>query len=360
MRRVFLCLVILAAEFGVLEAGLRIHGGSDASPAFQSLFMQDPAVGHRLRPNARALYTTVEFSTDLAINAQGVRDDQPIGPKAPDERRIVVLGDSLVFSVQVPLVETFCKRLEARLNAANDGRRWRVINAGVQGYGPVQEWFFFDRVAAAFEADIVLTVAYVANDAIEAHDTERWLEAGQPVRANEGAVGRLRQVVRSSIVLQLVRLRWTQLRGRFVTPAPERPLSTYLATPPQEVLNGLAVSRQAFARIADRARGAGARPALVLMPARFQTNDDDYGRLAETVRQSGGELVRHAATDRFRAALAPLGLPTLDLLPALERQPDRTGLFFQRNAHLTPRGHDVVAGALFDFLETSGLVASAR
>ena len=81
LKRVVLCLVILAAEFAVLEAGLRIHGGLDAAPAFQSLFMQDPAVGHRLRPNARARYTTVEFSTDLAINAQGVRDDEPIGPK---------------------------------------------------------------------------------------------------------------------------------------------------------------------------------------------------------------------------------------------------------------------------------------
>ena len=237
----------------MLEAGLRIHGGMDASPAFQSLFMQDPAIGHRLRPNAHARYTTVEFTTDLAINAQGVRDDDPIGPKDANERRVLVLGDSLVLSVQVPLAETFSERLEARLNAANDGRRWRVINGGVQGYGPVQEWFFYDRIGSTLAPDIVLIVTFVGNDAIEAHDTEHWLAAGRPAGGTEPVLSSARRIVRSSVVLQLLRRRWDQLRGRIATDAPERPLSSYLANPPPEVANGLDVSRRAFGRIADRA-----------------------------------------------------------------------------------------------------------
>jgi hypothetical protein len=47
----------------------------------------------------------------------------------------------------------------------------------------------------------------------------------------------------------------------------------------------------------------------------------------------------------------------IDLLPVLAAQPDRVGLFFQRNVHLTPRGHEVVAGALYEFMETSGLAS---
>ncbi len=53
------------------------------------------------------------------------------------------------------------------------------------------------------------------------------------------------------------------------------------------------------------------------MPARFQVDDGDYGRLKEIVAAAGGTLVRDAATERFDQALAPLGLPRLDLLPAL-------------------------------------------
>jgi hypothetical protein len=357
VRRALLLGVILALQFAVLEAAIRWHGGSEVAPEFRRLFMQDPRVGHRLRPDAKARFTTVEFSTDIAVNAQGVRDDEPIGPKAPDERRIVVLGDSLVLSVQVPFAQTFGELLEAKLNAADPAHRWRVINAGVQGYGPVHEWLFFNAVVADFEPGIVLIGAFVGNDAIEANDTEDWLDAGRPTTAGtEAALNVIRRIVRSSVVLQLVRMRWDLLRGRFSTPAPERPVSSYLADPPPYVAHGLEVSRRAYEHIARRAEALGARPALILFPARFQTDDGDYGRLNEIVHRAGGVLVRNAASARFRDALAPLKLPTIDLLPILEAQPDRIGLFYQRTIHFTPRGHQVVSGALFDFLITSGLV----
>jgi len=360
-RHLLVFALVLCAEFVVLEAGLRLHGGSEASLAFQQLFMQDVRVGHRPRPGARTHYATVEFSTDLAINAQGVRDDESLGPKAPDERRVVILGDSLVLSVQVPLAETFGEGLERRLNASEPSRRWRVVNGGVQGYGPVQEWFFFDHVLADLEPDIVLIVVFVGNDAVEAADTEAWLEAGRPADDTAGeTLNSLRRLVRSSMVLQLVRTRYDLLRARLEGPAPARALLSYVADPPADVLHGFAVAREAFGRIAARAADEGAQTGLVLMPARFQTDDGDFGRMAEVVRQSGGTLERQAATTRFREVLAPLGLPMFDLLPVLSSEPDRAGLFYQRNIHLTTRGHDVVAGALFGFLESSGLVAAAR
>jgi hypothetical protein len=232
-----------------------------------------------------------------------------------------------------------------------------VINAGVQGYGPVHEWLFFNTVASAFEPDIVLIGAFAGNDAVEANDTEAWLDAGRSTTAGtQAALSSLRRLVRSSVVLQLVRVRWDQLRSRFSSAAPARPVSSYLADPPPDVLHGLEVSRRAFDLIARRAGELGAKPALVLFPARFQTDDGDYRRLDEIVRQAGGVLVRNSATERFRAAIAPLGLPSLDLLPALEAQPDRIGLFYQRTIHFTPRGHEVVTEALFNFLTTSGLV----
>ena len=353
-------LLILVVEFAALEAGLRVYGASEGTTTFQSLFIRDAEVGSRLRPGASIRYTTVEFTTDIAINAQGVRDDEPIGPKLAGERRIVVLGDSLVLSVQVPLAETFCKNLERRLNARGGPGHWRVINGGVQGYGPVQEWFFFDKVAAAFQPDVVLIVAFVGNDAIEAADAATALEAGRPIEDQQPALSQVRRLLRSSIVMQYVRLRWDQLRGRLATGTPDRPLVSYLADPPPIVAEGLDLSRRAFSLIVERASGLDARAAIVLMPARFQTDDADYGRLAEVVRQSGGLLDRNSASARFEEALAPIGVPMIDLRPLLAAQPDRIGLFFQRNVHLTPRGHDVVGGALFEFLETNGLAGPAR
>ena len=121
-----------------------------------------------MKPGARVRFTTVEFDTEIAINGAGVRDDDEIGPKAPDERRILILGDSLVLSVQVPFRQTFGELLEQRLNAKPSPYRYRVINGGVQGYGPVQELLFFRAIAPAVQPDLVIETIFVGNDAEEA------------------------------------------------------------------------------------------------------------------------------------------------------------------------------------------------
>jgi lysophospholipase L1-like esterase len=358
--RIGLLAVILAAEFVVLEAGLRWRGGTEASPNFQNLFMRDPRVGHRLRPGASTRYATVEFTTDLAINPQGVRDDEPIGPKGPGEKRIVILGDSLVLSVQVALQETFGKQLERNLQAADPAHHWRVINAGVQGYGPVDEWLFYHHVAEAFDADLVLIVVFVGNDAVEAYGKAAWLDAGAPLSdgaADDATMG-LRRLLRTSMVWQNARLRWDQLKARLEGPGTERPLTSYLSDAPPDVFSGLEVSRRAFGLIASEAATRHARTALVLMPARFQTDDADFERLRAVVAAAGDTLERDAATNRFRDALQPLGLPMLDLLPLLRAEPNRLELFFQRNVHLTPRGHRVVGQALTPFV--SGILDQQR
>ena len=356
VRRGALLVAILAIQFVLIETALRAYGQYAGSTTFQELFMDDPDVGIRLRPGTDIRYTTDEFTTDIRVNPQGVRDDQPIGPKAPGEKRIVVLGDSLVLSVQVDAAQTFCERLEARLNIAAAGTRWRVINAGVQGYGPVEQWLLFDRVAAQFEPDIVMSVVFVGNDALEAADGAETLRTGRPKVVNDPGARRWRRVIRSSVVLQAARVRWDQLRSRFVLRTPERPLASYLTAPPAIVAEGLDRSRDAFGRIAERARAIGAMPVIVLMPARFQVNDEDFEALDAAVRQAGGVLDRQAASRRFAQTLAPLGVPTIDLQPVLAKQPEPEGLFFQQNVHLTPRGHEVVAGTLLEFLRGQQLI----
>ncbi len=360
-QRLLVLALLLSVEFALLELGMRVAGGSEAAPAFQQIFMQDPRVGHRLQPGARTVYSTAEFTTRLSINPQGVRDDRDLGPKRPGQTRVVVLGDSLVLSVQVPVEQTFVSWLERGLSAADPSRQWQVINAGVQGYGPVDDWLFYRNVVDTLEPDLVLIVAFVANDATEAFDKAAWLTADQPLdSARTAAVVWTRRMVRSSMVLQTMRLRWDQMRPDAASPGAERPLASYLATPPVEVTRGLEVTREAFGRIAAMAAKRGAATALVLMPARFQLDDGDYGRLRARVEAAGHALVRQAASERFSRALAPLGLPMMDLLSAFQNQEAPAGLFFQRNIHLTPRGHELTGRILADFVLSRQVLPSAR
>jgi lysophospholipase L1-like esterase len=355
--RLVVAAMVLAGEFAVFEAALRWKGGTEAAPGFQQLFMPDERIGYRLRPGASTTFSTVEFTTDIAINDQGVRDD-PIGPKAPGERRVVVLGDSLVLAVQVPLEQTFTKVLEARLNArAAPGVRYRVINAGVQGYGPVEELLFFREVAAAFEPDLVLVSTFVANDAVEAYDAA-WRLAPQRSRAVEvrdDTERTLRRLVRRSIVLQIARQRVQQLAERLGrSPTPGRPVSTYLDDPPAFVTEGLTAARETLATLAAEAGNRGARMAIVTMPARFQLDAAEFERLRVSVAAMGGAVSVDAASERFAAALAGLPVPTLDMLPIFRKSP--AGQFYDTTVHFTPRGHETVAAALDRFIASHGLL----
>ena len=117
------------------------------------------------------------------------------------------------------------------------------------------------------------------------------------------------------------------------------------------------MTRRCVSEISSLAAANGARTAIALMPARFQLDDADYGRLKETVASTGGSLQRDAASERFAAALAPLSLPQIDLLPALRQALPGPDLFFQETVHLTPRGHEVVAAALEAFLDQQHLLS---
>jgi len=159
-------------------------------------------------------------------------------------------------------------------------------------------------------------------------------------------------------VLQILSQRWSQLKERFRggrAARPDRRLLTYATPETDEVSRGLDVSREALARLAGHVTGSGARIAIALMPARFQIDPEEFERLRAVVEPAGYRMSVDGANDRFRAALSPLNLPLVDLLPAL-RAANRSGdVFFASTVHLTPYGHEVAADALLSFLDQAHL-----
>lgn len=351
--------LIFAAQFALFEVALRTWGSSEAAPAFQGLFENDPVIGYRLKPGADIRFATAEFDTEIRINSSGVRDDEELGEKAPDERRILVLGDSLVLSVQVPFRQTFGKLLEQRLNSRGSSVHYRVINGGVQGYGPVQELLLLRSLLPVVKPDLVLETLFVGNDIEDAVGAEALLTGGsRPISdtVREAMTTRLRRTVRRSMVLQVLRLRVLAATERFTRTAgpPEPPLQSYAEKPAARIGRGLSIIHRVVQQMEQDGRAAGARTAVVLMPARFQVNDVDYANLRDAVSQAGGTLLRDAAGQRIDESLRDLPVPRFDALPALRAAgPD---VFFLQTVHLTPRGHEVVAGALDRFLRESRLL----
>jgi lysophospholipase L1-like esterase len=106
--------------------------------------------------------------------------------------------------------------------------------------------------------------------------------------------------------------------------------------------------------LAAEAAADGARTAIALVPARFQLDPAEYDRLRAATEPTAGPLAVDAASERFAAAVAPIGLPTIDLLPALRATPE--GQFFPGTVHFTAAGHATVAAALEAFLRRERLL----
>lgn len=166
---------ILLAAFSILlsvlllEGGVRLlHLAPPTEGAGWFWRVPDSVTGWSLQPGAsgRWFNPQMEYDVDVAINSEGLRDvprdtlDKPAGVF-----RILLLGDSYVEGLRVPLEQTFAKVLEAQLNAgASADQRFEVIPAGVSGWGTDQELLWLREHGASYAPDLVLLAFFPGND----------------------------------------------------------------------------------------------------------------------------------------------------------------------------------------------------
>jgi hypothetical protein len=91
------------------------------------------------------------------INAQGYRGDE-LPSKKVRPLRLVLLGDSIAFGLEVGDEETFGAILGSRR------REVEVANLAVQGYGPDQELIKLEREGLSLEPDVVVLAVCLSND----------------------------------------------------------------------------------------------------------------------------------------------------------------------------------------------------
>ena len=303
------------AEFAVLEAALRVHGGiggdagrsSRCSPTTEQ-------VGHRLRPNAqRALHDVGVHHRhrDQRAGRARRRADRPEAAGRAAHRRARRFAGAVRAGAARRDVLQAARGAAERARAAAD--RWRVINAGVQGYGRSRSGCSSSTSAPRFSRTSCSIVAFVGNDAIEAFDREPRLDARPSARASRRRPTRARScgararehgaAVRAHALGSAAqpgsRRTW---RARAAAGRATLPIRRRRSTHGLDV-SATRVRPDRRARARPTARG----PAIVLMPARFRSTTPTTAGWREIVRAAGGELVRNSATERFATALAPLG-----------------------------------------------------
>lgn len=154
---------------------LTVHNHADPVPANDNKcyrFLPDhPVLLGELAPNCSILFKGGYFSELLHpfhvfTNSHGLRDYEYPLAKPADVYRIAVIGDSFAFGYGVEIEDTFVKQLERIINSRSGGRKFEVLNFGVDGYCTAEEVEMLKRKGLAYGPDMVI-VAFISNDFID-------------------------------------------------------------------------------------------------------------------------------------------------------------------------------------------------
>jgi len=135
-----------------------------AEPGPMSLYDVSPYVPserlvHVHKPNFRGRWD----STWYEIDSHGRRGPEMEPTFAPEELRVVALGDSCTFGKGVLESECWPRQLEKLLQAELPGRRVMVFNLGVNGYSSGHYQRVLEDVAAVLKPQLVI-LGYNIND----------------------------------------------------------------------------------------------------------------------------------------------------------------------------------------------------
>lgn len=324
------------------------------------LLLWDGPLGLRLRPNTRAEVTRHAVSQrDVVIETSslGLRSAE-LGPKAPDEVRVLVLGDSITFGDFVEANETFTARMEAL--TAGRPRRIRFVNAGLPGVGTVEEYYLYQELQAKVQPDVVLVGMYL-NDSQTA--------GAFYARGLKEPWSRSRFLAWAASSVQLLQKKlYTERKIGEIDPAWKEEFRAGRELKSGDMANdrdafdfevynahadfGLAWNPKSWRIIedvltpfADATAARKQRLAVVLFPIHIQV----IGTYRDDRPQTWA-----------REMCARVGVPFLDLVPALraDRQEGRRQepRLYYDHCHYTPYGYGVVAKATVDWLTEQKLI----
>ncbi len=250
------------------------------------------------------------YGVRVKINSQGFRCNEFSPEKTAGKKRIVVLGDSLVFGWGVAQKDTIPQVLENKLNSGAE--RYEVLNMGVGNYNSTMEVEFFKKKGLALRPDMVILV-YFVNDV---EPIPRLSKLGYQIKSR-------------SYLLAILFDRYVKLRSRLNTNYRwcNYYLSLYNPGAP-----ALADNRAALKELAGLCRENHIPLLIASYPELHQL--DDYPL--------------SVATDYIRGLTAEVGVPFVDLRPRLAAEDPKSLWVSVEDTHGNAKACRIVAEEILD------------
>lgn len=304
----------------------------------KDMYVLDEAAGYRLAPDFEGRLERAGHVTEFRTNAQGLRSD-PMSAKT--KPRILALGDSFTWGWGVGQDEPWIARVAAEL--ADDGIETEPLNGGVNGYGTESALALLRRLGPELQPDVVL-LGFFANDY-----TDNLIGARNTYTVRDGYLFdqfsheyfQESPLARHSHLYRMLTSAWATANVRFLGGVPGQRLARNFT--PAEFEEGRELSHRWIRELDAECRNLGVRFAVIWLPA-----DVYAGRSRPEDIPLRASLQRQVAED---------GIPSLDLLPVVNREQRVQGLYLPGDGHFSPRGHRVAGRAIARFLEAEGMVA---
>ncbi|MFK7736635.1 MAG: hypothetical protein AB8B50_11425 [Pirellulaceae bacterium] len=157
--RLFTLLFGIGIGLLLCEVGLRLF----VSQETKRLAVYDSQLGWTGRPFGRGTYirSADNIRVDFQYNNLGFRDDN-VPAKPINGRRLMMIGDSFIESLEVPFNQTFPFHIKKSLKEQN--KSWDACVIGSQGYSTAQELKAFLRYQPNVDPDLALLFFYCGND----------------------------------------------------------------------------------------------------------------------------------------------------------------------------------------------------
>jgi lysophospholipase L1-like esterase len=344
-RVAVLALTIALVAVG-FELGLRAFWGGFYLKGDHAYVEPSATRGWANKPSTTAVYGEAEFHFDVNHNALGFRGPEVEPEKTPGRLRVLVLGDSFTYGIGVADDESFSARL-----AALDPR-FEVLNTGVNGYGTAQELLLLRDQGLALRPDVVVVMFFwndVGNNYVRKFPRFALQDGAliwpEPmIVEKKSSAPKRRAWLRHSYAYRFVsdRLKIVGYRLKLLFGIPLETTDFVRGTDREAAWQ---LTGALLREIRDQAATVDARMLLVVMP--------DQVQIETGVTVLGLVPEQYQVQERVRAISEPLGIPFVDLIPALREEFARTGepLYYPKDRHIKAPGHAVVARALQAELE---------
>lgn len=373
---------LLLAGFGVVFALAALEAGVRLLHLVPDRFWEpDPDRGVRLVAGRSGWWTQEdrEFTVPIQINSHALRDVEHEWDKPAGSKRVLIVGDSFIEAMHVPLAATIGRQLEPLLN---DGRTQRVevIEAGVSGYGTAAQTIFFEKQLRRYQADIVVLALYPGNDVKNNSPTlEDYL---QPQYAADGTLQRIVnkqkipragrskafQFVRQTILRRQPALAsrltaWGVFGANAIRQAPQRdgiPLDygVYAKEMDAEWRDAWTKTEQLLERLRKDVEETGARLLVMIVSSRDQVYPASWEQVVRNnvaMQQKQWDL--DAPQRRVESWCREQGVPYVALTPAFKQAAASGGelLHYPQDGHWTAAGHKLAATVIQKHIHDMGL-----